>query len=132
MTCGSTGTTPWASRSTTPAPSRSSKTSICSTSSASRWRRWASRSLSAHLAGFNVYAGQAVNANTVIGWAGGSGNGVDNYWGSHLHQGLYLNASMSSGGTYGGQSAQQTNVHYCRYGCSYYYSLISKYQTLSY
>jgi len=115
-----------------------------------RWAGWASggwsslgrtviidqgggyKSLSAHLRGTNVTAGQWVNANSVIGWAGGSGNGVDNYWGNHLHQGLYLNANMSGGGTYGGQSAQQTNVHYCRNGCSNYYSLLSRYQTLSY
>jgi hypothetical protein len=90
------------------------------------------KSLSAHLAGINVSAGTAVNANSVIGYAGGSGNGVDGYWGSHLHQGLYLNASVSGGGTYGGSSAQQTNVHYCRNGCANYYALISKYQALSY
>lgn len=90
------------------------------------------KSLAAHLVGINVSAGQTVNANSVIGWAGGSGNGVDNYWGSHLHQGLYLNATISGGGTYGGQSAQPTNVHYCRSGCANYYSLISRYQALSY
>jgi hypothetical protein len=39
---------------------------------------------------------------------------------------------MSGGGTYGGQSAQQTNVHYCRSGCSNYYSLLNRYQSLSY
>ena len=89
------------------------------------------KSLAAHLVGINVSVGQAVNANSVIGWVGGSGNWTDGYWGSHLHQGLYLNANVSGGGTYGGQSAQMVKVFYCRFGCSNYYWYISNRQQLS-
>lgn len=89
-------------------------------------------SLSAHLSGINVSVGQAVNANSVIGWAGRSGNGSDTYWASsHLHQGLYLNANISGGGTYGGQSAQMIKVNYCRSGCANYYWTITNRQQLS-
>ncbi|HYO54928.1 M23 family metallopeptidase [Archangium sp.] len=90
------------------------------------------KSLAAHLNSINVSSGQYVNADSVIGGVGGSGYGSNTYWGPHLHQGLYLNAAVSGGGTYGGQSAQPTNVHYCRNGCANYYSFIGNQQTLSY
>ncbi|WP_375771669.1 M23 family metallopeptidase [Archangium gephyra] len=90
------------------------------------------KSLAAHLNSINVASGQYVNADSVIGTAGGSGNGSNTYWGPHLHQGLYINAAVSGGGTYGGQSAQPTNVHYCRSGCANYYSFIGNQQSLSY
>lgn len=90
------------------------------------------KSLSAHLNGVNVAAGAWVGNSTVIGWAGGSGYGSNTYWGSHLHSAPYLNASVSGGGTYGGQSAQPRNIHWCRNGCSNYYSYYTKGQTISY
>jgi murein DD-endopeptidase MepM/ murein hydrolase activator NlpD len=90
------------------------------------------RSLSAHLSSISVASGALVDANSVIGRAGGSGNGVDGYWGSHLHQGLYLNALVSNGGTYGGQSAMMIKVNYCRNGCANYYWGIANRQSLSY
>jgi hypothetical protein len=90
------------------------------------------KSLSAHLNGINVASGAAVGNSTVIGWAGGSGNGSNNYWSPHLHSAPYLNASVSGGGTYGGQSAQPLNIHWCRSGCTNYYPSYSKGQTISY
>lgn len=88
--------------------------------------------LAAHLRGINVTAGQFVGISTVIGWAGGSGYYRDNYWGIHLHQGLYKNANLASwaGGIYGGHSAQPIKVYYFRNGGGYYW-YIRRYQWMS-
>jgi murein DD-endopeptidase MepM/ murein hydrolase activator NlpD len=60
----------------------------------------------------------------VIGYAGGSGNWQDGYFGNHLHQGIYLNASLdtANGGIYGGQSVEPHNVRYYGNGGGYYSS----------
>jgi len=89
-------------------------------------------SMAAHLRGINVTVGQSVGISTVIGWAGGSGYYSDNYWGIHLHQGLYKDAHLdsSSGGIYGGHSAQPVKVHcFGNGGGDYWY--ISQYQWMS-
>ncbi|MFN3930064.1 MAG: hypothetical protein ACK4OK_10565, partial [Thermoflexus sp.] len=75
------------------------------------------------LRSINVSVGQAVGISTVIGYAGRSGNYQDNYWPSnHLHQGLYLNASLNwtYGGIYGGQSVEPHHVRYFGNGGGYY------------
>lgn len=88
--------------------------------------------MAAHLRGVNVHVGQSVGISTVIGWAGGSGYYRDNYWGIHLHQGLYKDAHLASwaGGVYGGHSAQPIRVHYFwNGGGDYWY--IRRYQWMS-
>ena len=56
---------------------------------------------------YAAFVGNYVTSNTHIGYAGGSGNSMDNFWSIHLHQSLHLDAILvSSGGIYGGQSAR--------------------------
>lgn len=89
--------------------------------------------MAAHLRSINVSVGQAVGINTVIDYAGRSGNYQDNYWPSnHLHQGLYLNASLNRtyGGIYGGQSVEPHHVRYFGNGGGYY-EIIGRYQWMS-
>ncbi len=88
--------------------------------------------MAAHLRGVNVTAGQSVGISTVIGWAGGSGNGQDNYLPIHLHQGLYKDANLATwaGGIYGGHSAQPVKVHYFGNGGGDYW-YIDRYQWMS-
>ena len=43
-----------------------------------------------HLSSLNVVHDQAVDVGQVIGCVGGSGHGVDNYYGSHLHLNLFM------------------------------------------
>lgn len=66
--------------------------------------------VSAHLKHIssNAEVGNWVDTNTVIGFAGGSGCGSDNYFSVHLHQSVNKNAILSTnpGGIYGGQSAR--------------------------
>jgi murein DD-endopeptidase MepM/ murein hydrolase activator NlpD len=71
-------------------------------------------SMSAHLSSILVQPGDIVTPNTVIGLAGGSGNGSNNFWSPHLHQGIYLNANLDrvNGGIFGGQSVQPLNVRF--------------------
>jgi len=89
-------------------------------------------SMAAHLSSINVSVGQHVGITSVIGRAGGSGYNQDGYYSSHLHQGLYLNASLntSNGGIYGGQSVEPRHVRYYGNGGGYY-ETISKYQWMS-
>ena len=89
--------------------------------------------MAAHLRSINVSAGQGVGISTVIGYAGRSGNFQDNYWPSnHLHQGLYLNASLNPtyGSIYGGQSVEPHHVRYFGNGGGYY-ETIGRYQWMS-
>ncbi|HEY0735500.1 MAG TPA: M23 family metallopeptidase [Herpetosiphonaceae bacterium] len=80
------------------------------------------KSLAAHLSSINVSPGQAVTISTVIGYAGGSGNYSDGFFTPHLHQGIYLNASVDYGnrGVYSGQSVEPHNVRYYGNGGGYY------------
>lgn len=50
-----------------------------------------------HLSAFNVVVGQGVTAGDVVGWVGGSGNGVNNYYGSHLHLNLFAATQPTTG-----------------------------------
>lgn len=93
-------------------------------------------SMAAHLNSINVAVGNNVTLSTVIGYAGGSAtiDGVhyDDYWSSHLHQGVYVNASLDSncGGIYAGQSVQPLHVKYDRPPGGYY-ETFTKYQQVS-
>jgi murein DD-endopeptidase MepM/ murein hydrolase activator NlpD len=77
-------------------------------------------SLSAHLEGIAVSAGQRVGLNTVIGWIGRSGNQNHAHWQvPHLHNVIYLNASVETnadglgrGGIFGGQGVEPRNVRF--------------------
>lgn len=53
----------------------------------------------AHLASVKVYKGQTVSKGTLIGIAGGSGYGKNNYYGTHLH--FSIANKFSNGGYYG-------------------------------
>jgi murein DD-endopeptidase MepM/ murein hydrolase activator NlpD len=77
-----------------------------------------------HMRSIAVSTGQYVTANTRIGYAGGSGNGRDGYFGNHLHQGLYYNAKLyaSAGGVYGGQSVEPFYIH-CKSDNGVYYRI---------
>jgi murein DD-endopeptidase MepM/ murein hydrolase activator NlpD len=89
------------------------------------------KSLHAHLHDVSVSVGNQVTVSTVIGHSGSSGYGRDGYWGPHLHQALFYNATLSSqGGTYGGQSAQPIQVYHYGNGAGYYNG-ISYHQLLS-
>ena len=71
--------------------------------------------LAAHLRGFGAiwYPGQAIASGTVIGYAGGSGNNQDGYFGNHLHQAIYKGGTLgTSGGVYGGQGVEPRDVRY--------------------
>jgi len=59
-----------------------------------------------HLQGIAVWPGQRVTGSTILGWAGGSGNWNDRYWGSHLHTDIHHKANLdrARGGIYGGYS----------------------------
>lgn len=59
-----------------------------------------------HLQGISVWPGQRVSGNTILGWAGGSGNWNDWYWGAHLHTDIHHKANLdwAHGGIYGGYS----------------------------
>lgn len=68
---------------------------------------------------------------TVIGYAGGSGNGQDGYFGSHLHQAIYKDGTLSSsGGVYGGRGVEPHHVCYYGNGGDYYED-IGRYQQMS-
>ncbi len=89
--------------------------------------------LAAHLRGFGAiwYPGQNVSDGTLIGYAGGSGNGQDGYFGNHLHQALYKDGTLgTSGGVYGGRGVEPRNVRYYGNGGGYYQS-ITRYQSMS-
>lgn len=89
------------------------------------------KSLHAHLRSISVSVGAYVEVADRIGTSGGSGYGRDGSWGTHLHQGLYYNATLSNqGGTYGGQSAQPIRVYHFGNGAGYYNG-ISNRQLLS-
>lgn len=85
-----------------------------------------------HLRSINVSVGQYVTLDTTIGYAGGSSYGRDNYYGVHLHQGLYLNAQLyaSQGGVYGGQSVEP--LHIRRTYDGYIYPSIGAYAWMRY
>lgn len=50
-----------------------------------------------HLSRIDMVVGQAVAAGDVIGLVGGSGYGVDNYYGSHLHFNLFVATQPATG-----------------------------------
>ena len=54
----------------------------------------------AHLDTTNVWNGQSVDTNTKIGVMGGSGYGINNYYGTHLHFGI-TDTLWSNGGYWG-------------------------------
>lgn len=85
-----------------------------------------------HLRSINVSAGQYVDLNTRIGYAGGSGFGRDGYFGPHLHQGLYVNAVLyaPNGGVYGGQSVEPLRIR--RELDGYIYPSIGRYAWMWY
>lgn len=76
----------------------------------------------AHLRSLSSAAviGNYVNSSTHIGFAGGSGNYTNNYWGVHLHQSLHLNAKLAivtggqypGGGIHDGQSARPNAIYH--------------------
>jgi hypothetical protein len=66
-------------------------------------------SLSAHLSAANVVAGQYVDEDTLIGWAGSTGYAAPY---PHVHQVFYRWASSSFGRPYGGQGLKQTKLDY--------------------
>lgn len=91
--------------------------------------------LAAHLRGFGAiyYPGQWISDGTVVGAAGGSGYGVDNYYGVHLHQAIYKDASPSgSGAYYGGRGVQPLHVQYYKDGVTppKFYETISSGQVM--
>lgn len=74
--------------------------------------------VSAHLRAFatGIQVGSWVTQGTLIGYAGGSGCGQENYWGIHLHESVTKDAVLAtSGGTpigiYDGQSARPAGLH---------------------
>ena len=63
------------------------------------------QSFYAHLSQVDVNVGDTVAQSQRIGIVGGSGNGVQNYWATHLHFVLYQGASCPVGkGPYGGRA----------------------------
>ncbi len=86
--------------------------------------------LAAHLRNFGAvfYPGQQISSGTVIGYAGGSGNGADGTWGNHLHHVFYTNATFSSTGKamYGGQGVEPHHVRYYRDGVQYYEDITNR------
>ena len=72
----------------------------------------------AHLASVNVYNGQTVNTNTVIGKAGGSGYGSNSYYGKHLH--FAIVDTLWSNGTYWGYSTYFTGNKRTYGGVTFY------------
>jgi murein DD-endopeptidase MepM/ murein hydrolase activator NlpD len=89
-------------------------------------------SASFHLRSITVSTGQTVNADTRIGYAGGSGMGRDGYFGNHLHQALYVNARLmaSQGGVYGGQSVEPFRIR--RPSDGYIYPSVGRYAWMRY
>jgi len=80
----------------------------------------------AHLRSISSQAavGNQVTQSTVIGYAGGSGNNADNYWGIHLHQSVNKDAKLSTnpGGIYDGQSARPSAYEYSGNGGGVYWN----------
>ncbi len=74
-------------------------------------------SLSAHMSGINVSAGQYVTDATLIGWAGSTGY-ADPY--PHVHQVFYRYAQTSYGRPYGGQGVRQTALTFLGNGGGVY------------
>lgn len=68
--------------------------------------------------------GNNVGSNTVIGYAGGSGDYQDNYWGVHLHQSINKDAqlSLNPNGIYDGQSARPNGYQYFGGGGGIYWA----------
>lgn len=74
---------------------------------------------------YNAQVGNAVWSNTVIGYAGGSGNYQDNYWVVvHLHQSINKDAKLSINpdGIYDGQSARPNGYQYFGNGGGIYWA----------
>lgn len=91
--------------------------------------------LAAHLRSFGDvwywYPGQYISTGTVIGYAEGSGNGQDGYFGVHLHQAIYKDGNLgTSGGVYGGRGVEPRNVYYYGNGGGYY-QIIQRHQQMS-
>lgn len=73
------------------------------------------KALAANLRSVIAFApGTQVTTSTLIGYAGGSSCNADGVYNTHLHQGRYLNAILSTNpaGLFGGQSAQPIKVYY--------------------
>jgi hypothetical protein len=66
-------------------------------------------SLSAHMSRINVQAGDLVDDDTIIGWAGSTGYAAPY---PHVHQVFYRWPSSSWGRPYGGQGLKQTALHF--------------------
>ncbi|HEV2734003.1 MAG TPA: M23 family metallopeptidase [Longimicrobiaceae bacterium] len=75
-------------------------------------------SLAAHMNSISVSVGQYVDQNTVIGYAGSTGNSS----GPHLHQAFYRFPGSSAGRPYGGRGVKQTAMRYYRNGGGTYTS----------
>lgn len=72
----------------------------------------------AHLASVNVSVGQSVSAGTKIGVAGGSGNGRNNYYGTHLH--FAIVDTLWSNGRYYGYGTKFSGNKITYNGVTYY------------
>lgn len=72
---------------------------------------------------YRAEVGKQVDENTIIGYAGGSGDYRDDYWGVHLHQSVNKDAKLSTnpGGIYDGQSARPIGYQYSGNGGGTYW-----------
>lgn len=86
--------------------------------------------VSAHLRSVAIQVGSSVTSSSLIGYAGGSGCGQDNYYGVHLHESIDKNSLLyySGGnpiGIYGGQGVRPSGYTYsCGGGGTYWWWLL--------